>query len=288
MREAGWHTHTCTHTIQHTHMLPLLHRERSPPTSSSFQTELSSSQLLTSSPPSIFPHRHMHARRHPHPPPHTHTRTGTQAHFRQIKSHSSPAHTLSPVFKKKGISRFLSCPSSPRTPLFHPLSKHLTHTHTHTSLHFTSPPLPFHQHHHHHHPSSPPPQPALSHSALCWKDLEVPCNFGAGGALKSCLIFWLHKQPVCVYVCEYVSVCMHAHVSVCFSVCSLLWGQVLTCLYILFATISSVVVFVCVQLCVLFTFCSSVCVCVCVRVREQSNQDAGEELPLWLYTEAVS
>lgn len=46
---------------------------------------------------------------------------------------------------------------------------------------------------------------------------------------------------------------------------------------------------VCVQLCMLFLFglmCVHVHVCMCVC--EQSNQYTGEELPLWLYTEAVS
>lgn len=73
------------------------------------------------------------------------------------------------------------------------LQTDLTTTTLHSVDHPTFPP----------HPSTAlflPPQPVQTHSALCWKDSEAPCNFDAGGALKPCLIFWLPRQPICVSV----------------------------------------------------------------------------------------
>lgn len=70
---------------------------------------------------------------------------------------------------------------------------------------------------------------------------------------------------MCACMCEYVFVCVHAHISVCASVCvRLLWVQVLTCLYFFFpATISSVAVCVCAAVHAGFFLG---CMCACVRV----------------------
>lgn len=57
---------------------------------------------------------------------------------------------------------------SPSSSLSPPRPTH-THTHSHSSYHSISKHL--------HHSPAPLPKPMLTHSALCWKDSEVPCNF---------------------------------------------------------------------------------------------------------------
>lgn len=85
---------------------------------------------------------------------------------------------------------------------------------------------------------------------------------------------------VCVCVCVLAPKC--AHFNVRFSVSLPLCALVLACLCIVLQSFRVWFCCVCVQPGRLLHF--TVCLCVC----KASNQGAGEELPLWLYTEAVS
>lgn len=152
-KEAGIHIHSHTRAYNPKPICFLhLSREQSPPTSSSFQTQLgrpSSPQPLTSSPPSIFPSQTyarttvLHA--------HAHTLMPA-AHIRQIRSHSSagPALFFPPLKKKRKknnnlmhlhlLSPFLVLCSTHSPHFYFPN----THAYMHackksTHLYFTSP-----------------------------------------------------------------------------------------------------------------------------------------------------
>lgn len=98
--------------------------------------------------------------RHHH---HTHTHTCTQTRTEYISDQVSPLTCTYTCLESPTSFPFLS---SPNPPLLLPF-------HLYTPSSFTLS-----------HQANPLPPPKLYHSALCWKDSDVPCNFALEGPLK--------------------------------------------------------------------------------------------------------